>query len=164
MEVDAGTGTADAGIGGVLTASVTTVGTTAVTTEETLWSYSLPANTLSSDTYGVRIYVWGSTAGNANNKTIRLKFGGTVVSVESSTSFNGVAWIAEARVFRTGASAQKAIGDFARGTTNPDRRVTTPAEATSGAITISLTGQNDVASINDIVLLGAYVEFLRAGS
>jgi hypothetical protein len=163
IDVDAGTGTAEAGIGGVLTVSTTSAQTTAVTTEEDLWTYSLPANTLSANNYGVRITVAMSSASNANNKTYRVYFGATVVAVRGAVADNNHTTVFTITVWRTGASAQKAIA-FAVGTSTAATTKTTPAADTTAAITIKATGQNGTASAGDVVFEWAMVEFLRAGS
>jgi hypothetical protein len=157
--IDAGTGTADAVLGGVLTVNTTQASTTAVVTEEDLWTYSLPANTLSANNKAVRITVFGRTAANANNKDIKLYFAGTVVAARSG-AFNAQVWMLTATVIRTGASAQLAIG---QGSTNTDDRNTrtTPAGDTTTALTIKMTGQNGTASANDIIFDGATVELLN---
>jgi hypothetical protein len=163
IDVDAGTGTADAGVGGTLTISTTQAATGANTTETDLWTYSLPANTLSANNYGVRITAWGSPAANANNKIVRLYFGGTVVTSGSSTSgSNG--WRMVAEVLRTGAATQVALGQTLQSSAAAATAPVTPAEDTTGAITVKMTGQNGTANAGDIVFRGAIVEFLRAGS
>lgn len=169
-DIDAGTGTADAGIGGVLTVSTTQNQTNAGVTEEDLWTYNLPANTLSANNYLVRITAFGSTAANANNKTVRLYFGGTLVSTSATVAANDGRWTHVADVYRTGASAQRAIGTAAMNAAGDASASTvrlnyaTIAADTTAAIVIKVTGQNGTASAGDILFLGARVEFLRAGS
>jgi hypothetical protein len=158
--IDAGTGTADATLGGTLTVSTTQTGTTAVTTEEDLWTYSLPANTLSSNGKTVRITGWISTAANANTKTVRVYFGSTVIATRNTATASLLMWF-EAYVVRTSATAQigRARRDVEQGALNYS--FTTPAETLTGAVTIKITGQNGTASANDIVLAGAVVELLN---
>jgi hypothetical protein len=160
--IKAGLGTATAGLGGVLTVSTTTAQTGANTTETDLWTYSLPANTLSADGYGVRITGSLSFAANVNNKTWRLYFGSTVVAT-NALGANGGSTRIGAEVFRTGASAELGMG-YTLQSTSLNTLHSTPAEATTGAITIKITGQNGTANAGDIVFRGAMVEFLRAGS
>jgi hypothetical protein len=66
--------TALADIGGILEQDVVASATTG-TSEEPLMTYSLPADSLTQESDGVRITVWGQTAANANNKTLKIKFG-----------------------------------------------------------------------------------------
>jgi hypothetical protein len=167
-DVYAGTGTAEAGVGGVLTVSTTSAQTGANTDETTLWEYALPANTLSANGYSVRVRAWGTYAANANSKSIRHYFGATQLHTVVTAGFNNVGWSVEAVITRTGASAQTALGRYHTndGAAGSQRfgAVTTPAADTTGAITIKVTGQNSSASAGDIVFSGAMVEFLRAGS
>jgi hypothetical protein len=165
-DIDAGTGTADAGIGGVLTVSVTTAQTTAVTTEEDLWTYSLPANTLSTNGYTVRVTAVGTTAANATTKRIRLYFGGTLIADTSARASNNGAWKVRGEIFRISASAQGAVGEnFITGGFGADvNAYAAPAADTTSAITIKVTGTNGTANAGDIVFRGAIVEFLRPGS
>lgn len=164
--IPAGSGGATAGISSVLTVSTTTAQTTAVITEETLWTYSLPANTLSADGHGVRITAWGSFAANANVKTVRVKFGATTLQPSSdiATAPSGRAWRFVGEVARTGASTQVGSHLLSIAGLAVTQVVATPAENTATAITLAVTGQNGTASAGDIVLNYVMVEFLRAGS
>lgn len=153
---------AGANVGGVLTVNTTQAGTTSVTTEEDLWSYSLPANTLNANGRGVRITAFGSFAANGNTKTLRLKFGGSnIVSYAIATNNSG--WEASGIVIRTGASTQLAGGNklLTNSATLLSSGIVTPAEDTTAAIVIKVTGTNGTASANDIVFRGAVVELLN---
>lgn len=171
-EIFAGTGTAEGGISSVLTVSTTSAQTGANTTETDLWTYSLPANTLSADNYGVRITAFLKNGATANNKTIRAYFGATVVVSSGAYAGNAHNVKVVVEVFRTAASAQKAIGLLtsqgsgvtAGSAPGAASDYTTPAADTTGAITIKITGQNGTAAAGDIVFQGGFIEFLRAGS
>lgn len=153
--------TALADIGGKLNVNNGTQGTTAVTTEETLHSYSLPANSLTQDGRGVRIKAWGTTAANANNKTVKLKFGATAVLDTGAVASNNETWHFVAEVFRTGAATQDAVSFVSHyNGTVIQAQITNPAETLSGAVTIAVTGQNGTASANDIVAEGFTVEYI----
>lgn len=160
----AGTGSGTYVTSGVLTASTTQVGTGADTNETDLWTYSLPANTLSANGKGVRVTVFGSCASNTNAKTIKTYFGSTVVVSNATSNASTVIWQAEAVILRTGASAQLSEGWTLAGGTNSLNNnglaLTTPAETTTGAIVIKVTGQNGTAVANDIVFRGAVVEYM----
>jgi hypothetical protein len=167
IDVDAGTGTARAGVGGVLTVSTTSAQTGANTTETDLWTYSLPANTLSTDNYGVRISVTFTAAANANLKNFRLYFGATVVNDALGVSVGGGAGgtvLLHATVLRRTATTETAAGFRGIATSVNAYPASTPAENTANAITIKATGQNGTASAGDIVFQSALVEFLRPGS
>lgn len=161
IDVDAGTGTADAGVGGVLSVNATPVGNVG-SGEDNLMTYSLPANTLSSDGYAVRVKVWGSTAANANNKTIKLYFGSLAYNA-GAVAANGQSWVGEMIIVRTSATAQRRFGTvlFNNGTGNGVTS-STLTETLANAVTIKVTGE--ATADNDVVQHGMIVEFLRAGA
>lgn len=144
-----------------LTTSVTATGTPANTNETDLWMYSLPANSLNANGRGVRVRVWGTTASNAANKTLKLYFGSAVVRTFGPTALNGDDWWLEMIVFRTGASAQEAVGYSGNGVTAmsaPARSA--PTQDLTAAVTIKMTGTSAGGTANDIVLRAAFVETL----
>jgi hypothetical protein len=153
--------TALANIGGNLSIDNGTAGTTAVITEETLLTYTLPASSLTQDGRGVRIRAWGTTAANANLKTIKLKFGATNVLDTGAVASNGETWYFEADVYRTGAATQDAIGKpyFYVAAINGGQ-ITNPAETLSAGFAIVVSGQNGTATANDIVAEGLSVEYI----
>jgi hypothetical protein len=139
--------------------SATQAGTAANTTETDLWTYSLPANALSADAKGLRITVYYQTAANANTKTTKLYFGSTVLASRAAAD-SGANGQFVGEVLRTGASAQAGFVESKINTSVFATTYTTPAEATSGAISIKVTGQNGTASANDVVFKAAIVETL----
>ena len=162
LQTAAGTApTAVANIGGNLSIDNGTAGTTAVVTEETLLTYTLPANSLTQNGRGVRVRAWGTTAANANLKTVRLKFGATNVLDTGAVASNGETWYFEADVYRTGAATQDAIGKpyfYVAGINNG--QITNPAETLSAGFAIVVSGQNGTATVNDIVAEGLSVEYI----
>jgi hypothetical protein len=157
----AGGGTGTASVSGTLTTGATSVGTAADTNETDLWTYTLPANTLSANGRGVRITVWFTTAANANTKTGKLYFGSTVLGGPSTTVSAAPIRIT-AEVIRTGAGTQVysevgISGNFASGTSQNAGALT---ETLTGAVTIKATGTNGTAAANDIVFKGAIVEVI----
>ena len=144
-------------------------GTPATTTETTLKTWDLPAGALATDDQGIRMHAFGSFAANANDKTVRIKFGATTVLTYagSSTGTGGGGWRAQVDLFRTGGTAQKAIPWLVSGISNwvdsaftTTTGHTTPAETLSGAVTIEVTGENGTGTADDIVCEGFSVEFL----
>lgn len=163
-EFSAGGGSAEAGLAGVLYIEEASAQTGANTTETDLWSYVLPANTLSVDGYGVRITTSGTLGATANNKTVRLYFGATVIASVPTNNFNGETWRFVAEVFRTSAGAQVTSSFRILSASGSTSTITTPAETLTGAVTIKLTGQNGAAVAGDVVSRTALIEFLRAGA
>lgn len=140
-----------------------TVGTTAVTTEETLGTYTLPANAFS--TYGdcVNIASSGTTAGNGNTKTIKVYFGSAVISTnDATTAPNAKDWTSTGRMCFTAASAQAGFGNMMIGATPQTAKVVVPTETTTAGIVIKVTGQNGTASANDIKLYTFEVDLVNA--
>jgi hypothetical protein len=68
---------------------------------------TLPANTLVSNGKGLHIKVWGTTAANANNKTINVKFGSTTIAIMSAVAANNKDFAADLQIYRTGSNAQQ---------------------------------------------------------
>ena len=144
-------------------------GTPANTTETVLKTWDLPAGALARDDQGIRIHAFGSFAANATDKTLRIKFGATTVLTYTGTGSgtSGGGWRAQVDLFRTGATAQKAIPLFEGILPNwgdggylVTTGYTTPAETLSGAVTIEVTGENGTGTADDIVCEGFYAEFL----
>jgi hypothetical protein len=95
---------------GMLASLTSDVGTTAVTSEEVLFSYTIPAGLIANNGEGVCVTVAGTTAANAHTKTIKVKIGGNVYAVNSvTTAPNDKNWFAQVKVLRGGATA--AIGE-----------------------------------------------------
>jgi hypothetical protein len=150
---------------GVLTVGTTQVGTDAAVTEKDLWTYSLPANTLSANGKTVRVSAFGTVANNANNKTIKLYFNGT--SITTTTTVAATAgWRIEADIVRTASGAQiscATVWTFNTAGNVPARniQVTSHTATDTAAIAIKVTGQNGTANANDIVFRVASVEVLN---
>ena len=112
--------------------------------EDDLISESLPAGTLSVDGDAIRIVAAGTFAANANNKTVKLYFGGTVLVSSGAVAVNNGNWRIEALVIRTGAATQKASASLAcsdPATLAARSGYAAPTETLSGAVTIKVTGE-----------------------
>lgn len=123
------------------TADVATTGTVI----ETLYTVSIPANTLAVDGQSLRVTVWATTAATANNKTLTVTFGATTIGVLGPAAFNNNVLEMVCDIFRTGAATQKAIcrGDnvsIGAVAINGQGTFTTPAEALSGAVALLVRG------------------------
>lgn len=158
--IAAGNGGASASPEGVLSVNLTSTGNTADTTEDTLLSYSVPANTLSATGKGVRIKAWGTFAANADTKTVKLYFGSEVIATPTAAS-NGTNWSLDLLVFKTGASTQAVVGNGVVATTPVTVYSAAGAETDTANITIKVTGQSGTAAANDIVAKGLVVEILN---
>lgn len=159
--IGAGTGTATGAPVTVLHTNVTSAGNIANVNEQTLWTYTLPANTLSADGKGLRITVAWTTAANANNKVQKVYFGATQIATRS-TGDSAKHWHATFEVMRTGAATQRALGVMLMQTGLHGVPLTAPAEDTTAAIVIKFTGQSDISgAANDVVFQYAVIETIN---
>jgi hypothetical protein len=137
-------------------------GTTAVTTEETLFKETLSAGLLSADGMGVRLTVYGTTAANANNKTIRLKIGGNTIVQNSTTAApNSLQWKASMDVIRSGATSSVCWGSIVFNGVADEVDTSKPGITWANAIDVDVSGQNGTASANDIVVEMVVLELIK---
>lgn len=161
----AGAGAGTVPVSGLISVNTTVVGNVGGGTDN-LMTYSLPANSLSSNGRGVRITAWGATANNGNAKTLDLLFGATVLTAQAMTTSIAGRWWIQSVVFRTGSNAQdyttylrESTTTF--GTTNDRSKIVhgTLSQTDSGAITIKCTGA--ATSNNDITQEGMLIEWFN---
>lgn len=69
----------------------------------------LPAGFLAKPGRGILVVAWGTTAGNANAKNLRLEVGGTVIEIITGTVVNAQDYMLACLLMRTGAAAQIAV-------------------------------------------------------
>lgn len=132
----------------------------ASTNETTVFTHTLSANTLASNGDAIRLTIWGTFAANANNKTIRIKFGATTITTVGAGAFNSGSFHYTTIVLRTSSTAQTAstTGYLNSSTTASRGDVASPSETLSGSVTVSVTLQG--SSDNDAVLNAAILELL----
>jgi hypothetical protein len=142
---------APAAVDSFLATDTATNATTAVTTEEDLAVYSMPANTLTATGQVLKVQAFGKTAANANAKTIRVKLGTTTLKSNTvETSPNNLDWKLEVEVVRISDTVQKVFGSIQFAGTAVDIDYTTAAEDLTTSLDVKVTGQNGVASASDI--------------
>jgi hypothetical protein len=132
------------------------VGTTAVTTEETLFTYTIPASTLKP---GQKIVMtaWGTTANNSNTKTVRTRFGGNSIQATPLAVSNNASWKIVADIHCTAANAQEYITVMVSDGISTDPLTATLTVTDTSTIVILVSGQNGTANANDIVGQGMEV-------
>lgn len=114
--------------------------------ETSIQTYSVLASTLGADQDCFEYEVHGTFANNANNKRVRIQWdtGGTPVTAIDTTSlaFQNTSWTIRLKVFRTGATTQKLVGQFFSGDTLLRSKVTysTGSATLSGAVQIDTFG------------------------
>jgi hypothetical protein len=138
----------------------TGVGNGADTTEDTVKTFSLPANAFDAVGRSCYIYAWGSYHADANVKTAKLYFGATSISAAASAAGN-TAWALEMVVGKAGSSlqvisSQSIVGTSHGGVTNS----ATATETDTAGIVIKLTCQTATSAVaNRVVLNGMFVTF-----
>jgi hypothetical protein len=145
------------------------LGNGADTTDDVLFTYALPANSLDAAGRQLTITAAGKFAANTNNKRIKIWFGtttqsigaavvgGTLIADSGVVATSGGGWSASVQVQKYGANgsntqiatcAQMAAGTVHLGTSSP---VTTTA-VENGAINITITGSSSTTgAANDVV-------------
>jgi hypothetical protein len=147
----AGNSTTNVRAPGLIAAQLTTIGTGADTTEDTLQTFTLPANAFHAIGRGVRIEAWGTTGADNNNKTVRLYFGTEIYDSTTLTTNNG-SWFTWANVYKTGPNTQTAIAKSTFVNSTPATAVTAPNQTDTAPIVIKVTGQNGTAAANDMLI------------
>ena len=160
LSLQAGTGTADARVGGMLVVNTSIVGTDANTNEKDLATYTIPANTLAVNGQGIRVHASGVVAANGNDKTIKLYFDGVAVITTGVITDNNKNWVLDALVHRIGAGSQRLDAQGQHDATMLSTVSNTDAADETGTIITKITGQNGSASANDIQITMFTVEFL----
>lgn len=156
-----GTGTATFGTTGNVNKqlSVAGVGNGADTSEDTLFTYTLPANSLAVVGSEVNILAWGSVAATSATKTVKVYFGAISQSVPYTTTQTG-AWAVNMTVIKQASNVQMAITevDALGATTVRTITVTTNgAETDTAGIVIKVTGTSSVGTANLILANGLVV-------
>lgn len=156
------------GVGARVFHSVTDAPTTG-TVIETLYSYTMPANTLAADGQALTIEVWATTAANANNKTLTVVFGATTIGTSTAAGFNGETMSMRCQLYRVTATTQKGrcnFQSFTSGTltANQNAVITSaaPGETLSGAVVIAIRGTTPTASA-DLTASAASIDWYPVG-
>lgn len=157
MLLEGGASGSFARAGGIFYAAELLAETGAGTGEQTLNSVTIPANWMADPTniprHGLHVHACGYFASNGNAKTIRLKFGGTLlVTNDVTASPNGVQWQLDATLLWAASSAWYTSARMLVGAVPQSAarvRVTADPAAT---IAIAVTGQDGSDSAGDIAL------------
>jgi hypothetical protein len=149
------------GVYGTLNTQFTSSGNGADTTEDTLFTYTLPANTLSSAGKGLRIRCWGSTAANTDVKSFNLYFGASKFASATFTT-SGANWVSQMEVLRnTTAATQQVFATGSSASTATAPYFNAGTDNAAAAVVIKCTGQSTTAAASDIVGQGFLVEILQ---
>ncbi len=159
----AGTGSETFRAGGIIDHLIVSSGMAALTAEQTLYTYTLPANTFVSTATKTNqvLKIWAAgTSANATLERVRIYFGSTVCADTGNVGYNGANWQGECTISQIGTGAtQQASGLILGGiAAAPAITDTQPTETISGTIVIRVTGESGVATLNAIRVRHAYVE------
>lgn len=138
----------------VLDADASDVGNV-TTGEDQLYSYTLPASTLSVDEQGLKIRVALSLAANGNTKRIKVKFGAVDIVDPGAGGVSGTIVI-DCSVIRTGAATQK-CNCSVTALSGTHAVLSDMTETLSGTVVIAVTGEG--VATNDIVKESVKVSF-----
>lgn len=152
VAIKAGTSTGQlARVGGVISTDTTTTGNVGAG-DDTLQSYSVPANTLATNKDTLVGTCSGSFAATINNKRLRVKFGSTTIFDSGALAITSATdWTLEFEIIRTGSATQKCNTrlNTSSATLSAYCDYSTAAETLSGAVTLLVTGE--ATADNDIV-------------
>ncbi len=159
-----GGGAAMAAGGGNLAvfASQVGVGNGADTTEDTLFTGSLPSNSLNIVGRELSIQAWGNITATSATKNARVYFGTTVIANIAYTLAQTGAWLVIATIVKTAANQQAVVvssDTVVSGTLTRSVATFSPAEIDTAAIILRVTGQSSVATANTVTCNG----FIPAG-
>lgn len=148
-----------AGRASIVVGNIATAGIATGTTEQTLATYSLPANALNVVGRRLRAQAHFSTAANTNTKTFRLYFGAQVVSIATAVSAAG--GYLEMDVIKSGANTQIVTGRGQAGTVLMAPFSAAGANTDTAAIVIRASCQSSVSAANNCVLQDFSVRWLN---
>lgn len=127
------------------------------TGETTLMNMVVNFGTLQLNGQSLYVLVAGKTNSNANNKTLKLKFGATTVFTSGALASNNIDWTLQAEIIRNGGSAQITWAQFLRNGSSPIVTTSTATESLAVNTTLSITGQgtasDDISAYSLKVLL-----------
>lgn len=134
------------------------VGNGADATDDVLDTFNIPASAFNANGSGVQRVVgtaWGTTAANANAKTLKLKMGASSVTLNPTTTApNGKRWFLDYEIIRSGSSTQIIVAtlSFAGVAAEAVAYVLNGAETDTAAIAVSVTGASGASAANDVLL------------
>lgn len=150
LQAGGGTGTLSAaGTVNVQTAIGTAASSGTGVTEDVLFTYTLPASTLTGSK-ALIIVAAGTLKADSSTKTTKMYFGTTVFTVGTGTQ-SGISWRGQMEVVRTGASTQFCVNTSAYGGTITALSNVAGTDTDTGTIVIKVTGQlTGTASTNGV--------------
>lgn len=108
--------------------------------ETALVSTTVNQGTLSQVGASLLIFACGTTAANANNKTLKLVLGSTDLFTSGAIAMNDVDWTFQGEVVFNGGTSQIAWGQFLRNGASPVVATNTATENFATNLTLKLAG------------------------
>jgi hypothetical protein len=136
-------------VGSNVQLSATGVGNTNDTTEDTLFTFPLPANSLTLVGEGLSLLAAGTWANNAHLKTTTLYFGTDSFQIQGTNA--SATWVLRMRVYRSASKAQLILAEGSLDSVTIAPGIIVGAVDDTAGITIKVTGQTGTAAANDVV-------------
>lgn len=125
-----------------------------------LMTFTIPANVLVTTNKAIRVKAWGTTANNANAKTLTFNVGSQTVLTTALTVSIAGQWEVEAVIIRTGSSTQDIVARTLQGATLIfDQELTAGTQTETATIVVKCTAA--ATADNDIVQEGMIVEVIN---
>lgn len=129
--------------------------------QDNLMSYSLPANGFSSVGQSLRVTAWGTTANNANAKTVKLFFAGTEIATLSLTVSQANAWRLDGDImWRAGGLATCNITVSQGGVATQFTVIATTVTAIDATIANAVQVTGEGVANDDVLQRGMLVEYM----
>ncbi len=166
------TSSAGTGTGTILTSgridtqtSAAGIGNGADATDDTLFTYSLPLNSLTANGKTVRGVAYGHFATNGNNKRVKFFFAGAAVADSAVVTSNNLDWDCQIEIIRIDATHVSARGIFTVSGTASVITVTpnlVVSDLTANASIVKITGASPTSSAaNDVLGYAMNTTFLN---
>lgn len=160
ISVLAGGSAIEAPVGGTLNMNITPVGNVGAG-EDILITYSLVSNTLNIDKDYLDIQAWGTTAANANNKRIKLKFDSLIVLDTGVVAANNASWLINCKIIRLTANTQQIMASII----SDSALIINSATFTNGsqdlATSLNIFCTGEAVNDNDIVQHGLSIKWFK---
>lgn len=131
------------------------VATGANTTETTLATVTIKAQSLTVIENGFKVKAWGTFAANTNTKTLRVKFGSTtLIQNDKTTAPNGVDWMVEVYILYRSNNVMSISAQMQVDCVNQTPNSVVVGEDDDTDLNFLITGQNGTSSASDITKEG----------
>jgi hypothetical protein len=125
--------------------STTVNGNGADTTEDTLYTTTIPAGLLQNVGDTLHVVVKGTAAASTDTKVLRIRFGNTLVSNFNCVAVGQVAWYFDAYIMKTGSNTQSTTA-LINSVTNTNTTINPSSITDTAAIVLLVSGQNNTTS------------------